>query len=152
MIIKQKIQSLFNIIDQDADTDGDYWIHHGNDLLFEILNTFNEAEWKFLMDDLKNWQDSQLSIFIRAMKTYDSELIDPIWIFGYIFTILNDLDDCDCLVQDLYLLKWLEQKDVNLLFKVKGKIELIRLSYKRTIHSSEVFSSCESMIDGFIKN
>jgi len=119
-------------------------------MFFEILDHFNTVDWDDLKMDLIHWTDVQLAIFARAIAHFATDAVKPVWIFAYIFTILKDLEACYWLLQELDLLYSMEPKDVDLLNEVKGKIELIRLSYKEIYAAIDQFDLYQEMIDKII--
>jgi len=144
------VAEIKTLIDENTDDYTEFWTHGGDELIFKILDEFTSHDWDYLKKDLKNWTDDQLSVFAGAILFYNHNDIDEMWIFGYIFTILNDLEQCDCFLQDLYLLAHISPKDIDLLNQVKVKIEIIRQSYKGTFHTADSFDRYQGMIDEMI--
>lgn len=152
--MNNKIQSIKEIIKEDENTDGDYWIHCGNDLIYKILDTFSDDEWQELKNDLINFKDYEHSIFSRAILHYDThrlvENVDIYEIFFTEFILLKDIDDADCLLQDIMYLQKINKPKLNLLEAIKQKIDDIT-KYEKTINNSEMFEYAKRTVESEIK-
>ena len=151
--MNSKIQTIKKIIKEDENTDGDYWIHCGNELIYTILDTFSDDEWIQLKKDLVNFYDSEHSIFSRAILHYDThrqvENVDIYEIFFTEFVLLNDIDDADCLLQDIMYLEKIKKPKFSLLEDIKQKIDIIA-KYEKTINNAEMFEYAKRTVDNEI--
>ena len=151
--MKSKIQTIKIIIRDDENTDGDYWIYCGNGLIYEILDTFTDDEWTELKNDLLNFTDSEHSIFSRAILHYDARQIDNMDIYEIFFTefvLIKDIEDADCLLQDIMYLENIKKPKLKLLEAVKQKIENIA-DYKKTTNNAEMFEYARRTVNNLIR-
>lgn len=146
----QNVSKLKTFISEHVRDDGDFWSFSGDEDIFEILDQFDTVDWNYLKKDLIHWTDAQLTILAGAIAHFDTDAPKPAWIFAYIFTILNDLKACYWLLQELDLLYQMEPKDVDLLYEVKGKIELIRRSHKEIYSAIDQFDLYQELMDKII--
>lgn len=151
--MKTEISKIKNIILEDYKTDGDYWLHMGNNLIYEILDTFDEQDWNYLKGDLINWRDFEHSIFSRAIRSYGTlKVIDKVDIYEIFFTefvLQTDLDDADCQIEDIMYVQNIRNPTLELLQKIKQKI--ITLSnYTLTINSKENFKNAIRIVEDVI--
>ena len=151
--MNSKIQTIKKIIKEDENTDGDYWIHCGNELIYGILDTFSDDEWIQLKNDLVNFNDSEHSIFSRAILHYDThrlvENVDIYEIFFTEFVLIKDIDDADCLLQDIMYLEKIKKPKFSLLEDIKQKIDNIA-KYEKTINNAEMFEYAKRTVDNEI--
>ena len=123
-----KILNIKNLIEEDKNTDGDYWLHEGNEIIYKILDTFNESDWRELELDLVNFKDHEHSIFARAILHYDENRkvdIDHYRLFFKEFVLLKDYEDCDCLLEDLFYIENVKNPDLELFNDVKLKVKFL---------------------------
>lgn len=151
--VDEKIHQIKKIIEQNKDTDGDYWHHFGNGLIYEILDTLNEEEWEFLKKDLINFKDYEHSIFARAILWYNDKdaitIVDTFEIFFMEFVLLSDLDDADCLFQDFHLVEDIQNPSIELLEQIKNKVSILR-NYDESTNDESTFLFAENTIDRLI--
>lgn len=152
--MNKKISKIKEIIKEFRNIDGDFWHYGGNELIYEILNSFDGTEWEKLKVELNNFEDYEHSIFARAILSYKNDRMlskaDVYEIFFLQFVLLNDLDDSDCLLQDIMYLENIRKPKLNLLENVKEKIKILR-SYEKSINNEEMFLFAENLIDDVIK-
>lgn len=92
--MNNKIQTIKKIIKEDENLDGDYWIHCGNEMIYNVLDTFSDEEWMELKEDLVNFSNSEHSIFSRAILDYDTNrLIQNVDIYEIFFTEFILMED-----------------------------------------------------------
>ena len=93
--MNNKTSDIKKIILKNHDDDGAYWSYFGNSLIYEILDTFNETDWNYLVSDLITWKDFEHSIFSRAILNYDTHRIvddvDIYEIFCQLFSLHQQL-------------------------------------------------------------
>lgn len=126
-----KILTIKQIIEKDKKTDGDYWINGGNESIYDILDTFNNEDWKELDRDLANFKDHEHSIFARAILHYDEDRkidIDNYHLFFKEFILLKDYEDCDCLLFDMFYIENIKNPDLEFLNNVRLKIQFLEES------------------------
>lgn len=149
-----KLSKIKKIIKTYKDIDGDFWFYEGNDLIYEILDTFDEIEWENLKLDLNNLKDYEHSIFSRVILSYDTDrIVDKVDVYEIFFTefvLLSDLDDADCLLQDIMYLKNIRKPKLDLLEKVKEKIKILK-NFKETINDQNMFLFAENTVEEVIK-
>lgn len=123
-----KIQNIKNFIWENKNNDGDSWIHGGNEVIYNILDTFNHLEWNELNQALINFTDNEHSIFCRAILFYDENRkleIDNIEIFFKEFVLLGDYEDCDCLLWETTYLEFVKKPNIELFNNVRAKIRFL---------------------------
>lgn len=152
-MIANKISEIKHIIERDRNTDGDYWLNGGNEVIYKILDTFKESDWKDLKEDLAGFKDYEHSIFARALLHYDEDRkvdIDHYYLFFTSFILLKDYEDCDCLLFDMMYIENVKKPDLELFNNVKAKIKFLEDSGFAT--SEDVLHSAYSSIEKAIKN
>ncbi|REC62850.1 hypothetical protein DRF65_08490 [Chryseobacterium pennae] len=123
-----KISEIKHIIEKDRNTDGDYWLNGGNEMIYKILDTFNQSDWKELEEDLVNFKDYEHSIFARTILHYDENRIvdiDHYQLFFRSFILLKDYEDCDCLLFDMFYIENVKNPDLELFNNIKSKIQFL---------------------------
>lgn len=149
--MNNKIQTIKQIIKENENIDGDYWFHSGNDLIHKILDTFIDDDWEILKNDLENFTDTEHSVFSRAILFYDSDKSEDIYeIFFTEFVLLNDIDDADCLLQDIMYLENMKNPNLELLKAIGDKIQIIR-NYEKTINNEKMFDYAEEIVTSKVK-
>lgn len=142
-----KLIPVLELINKDINIDGDYWLHSGNGMIHSLLDQLDQSDWKELQADLATWRDDELSIFTRAILCYTTPYVDVYEVWANIFSLLNDMEDVECLLDDLYLLSHIRNK--ILLQGVKAKLNQL-LKSNLTIRSVDSIKSNIEMIDNFI--
>lgn len=128
MNINYKLKEIKSLIKEWGGIDGDFWLHCGNDLIYEILDIFDETDWDDLNKDLINFTDHEHSIFARAILSYDDDRklkIDNYEIFYKEFVLLDDYEDCDCLLFEIMYIEHVKTPQIELFNKVKSKIKFL---------------------------
>ncbi|SDJ57131.1 hypothetical protein [Chryseobacterium jejuense] len=152
-MVAHKISEIKHIIEKDKNTDGDYWLNVGNEMIYKILDTFNESDWKELEKDLINFKDAEHSIFARAILHYDENRIvdiDHYQLFFKSFILLKDYEDCDCLLFDMMYIENIKNPDLELFNNIKSKIKLLEDSGFAT--NEDILHSAYNSIEKAIKN
>jgi hypothetical protein len=151
--MKSKISKIKNIILQDHNTDGDYWLYGGNNLIYEILDGFDENDWNHLKNDLNTWKDFEHSIFSRAILNYNIDKIvnkaDIYEIFFTEFILQTDLEDADCQIQDVMYIQNIKNPSLQFLNQVKEKIQILS-NYNLTTNSTESFENAKKYVEQVI--
>lgn len=152
--MNNKLSKIKKIIKTYKEIDGDFWFYEGNDLIYQILDTFDEIEWENLKLELNNLKDYEHSIFSRVILSYDTDrIVDKVDVYEIFFTefvLLSDLDDADCLLQDIMYLKNIRKPKLDLLEKVKEKIKILK-NFKETVNEQNMFEFAEKTVEEVIK-
>jgi len=125
--IKSEIKSISPHIQAIDEIDGLLWKAN------EILNSFSTLDWKYLNDDLINWNNDELQILAETIINGNEgeDIVDDNYTFGYVFTLANN-SLASCLLNNDLLDFFNENKveSIELLKMMKTKIlELYKSEY-----------------------
>lgn len=153
MNIKAKVAKIKKYINDNDDIDGDLWHYSGNEFIYKILDTFDESDWQYLIKDLTNFEDNERFQFSNTLLGYDTDrIINIVDIYEIFFTqyLLLKLEDADWIIQDIMYVENIRNPNINLLEKLRQKINQIR-GYEKTAWNEEQFLWAESIIDKVLK-
>lgn len=153
MNLEKKIDTIKKIINDNADIDGDYWHYEGDELIHQILDTFNEKEWFSFIEELNNFTDNERSQFCCTLLNYNNNrIVKIVDIYEIFFSqyLLLPLEDASWIMQDIMYVENIRQPNLDLLKKLRQKVETIR-NYNNTHWEESTFLWAENIIDKVIE-
>jgi hypothetical protein len=153
MNVEKKIDTIKKIINDNADIDGDYWHYEGDELIHQILDTFNEKEWFSFIEELNNFTDNERSQFCCTLLNYDNNrIVKIVDIYEIFFNqyLLLPLEDASWIMQDIMYVENIRQPNLDLLKKLRQKVKTIR-NFKNTHWEESTFLWAENIIDKVIE-
>ncbi|WP_286967520.1 hypothetical protein [Flavobacterium sp. UBA4854] len=129
MSLEKKIESIKKIINDNADIDGDFWHYEGDELIYQILDTFNENEWRDFIQELNNFTDDERYQFCCTLLNYDTNrIIKIVDIYEIFFTqyLLLPLEDAYWILQDIMYVENIREPNLDLLKKLRQKMQTLR--------------------------
>jgi len=152
MKIETKIEQIKQIIDDHHDDDGDFWSFVGDKYIREILDSFDTPDWECFIIELANFDDKQRLQFCKTALHYSPRNVDIIDVLDIFFNqyLLLNLEDADWMIEGIVYLQNMRSPSLDLLEKLRQKIDQIR-RYEKKISSEKELLSAEDVIDKVVK-
>jgi len=129
MDLKKKTNQIKKIINDNANIDGDFWHYAGDELIHQILDTFNENEWRDFIQELNNFTDDERCQFCYTILNYNTNrIVKIVDIYEIFFTqyLLLPLEDAYWILQDIMYVENIRDPNLDLLKKLREKVQTLR--------------------------
>ena len=81
----------------------DGWYHSHFPYIEKYLNHLNQKEVEDFVEKIWQWDDENLSLIAHFLHTYHKPYLDNNYIYCKAFSLINNPDDLDNLIENLYV-------------------------------------------------